>query len=633
GFDGGTLVAGGSTTTHTFTDLDPTKQYYFRVVAVNEGGESPASQVVAATATDTARSLLIVNGFDRLTRALNPKEPLGFGSNTIDRVRPRQSNAGDYVVPVADSIGRVNPQITVASASNEAVIAGDVVLGDYDVVIWMSGEESTEDETFSPAEQTLVTSYVLAGGDLFASGAEIAWDLDAQNNGQTFFNNIFDAEYQADDANTYLASGVPGEMFAGISLEFDDGDKFYNVEFADVLTPGDNATSVMQYATGGAAGIFTPGLLGRGDVLLFGFPIESILDTADLDTVLSATLDEFAPSTEPEYTYDEAVDDFDPGPAFEKTSGWTLSVGGGSFDGTYLFGSAGGSSTATWQFEVEGYGQAQVLAWWVDGGNRADSVTYSVETAFGTTDLTADQTTSGGQWVSLGFVPVAAGITEVTLDAANATGGSLVVADAVRLVISNGQPASADFNDDLIVDVADFTLWRDQLGAAVTPGTGADATGDGLVSVADYQVWKDQFGTVITPPAMPLASVAPAPPAIKIEEQESRFAGPVDQSLQGQPAALRSASVASFTGPVSTRGQAPFNAYFASEEPFAVRSQAIESANLQLYFDSSFSPDAFRETTETSLEVELQAAAEDPSRAEPPTTLERDFDLAFEAFK
>jgi hypothetical protein len=51
-----------------------------------------------------------------------------------------------------------------------------------------------------------------------------------------------------------------------------------------------------------------------------------------------------------------------------------------------------------------------------------------------------------------------------------------------------------DYNIDGIVDAADYTSWRDQLGWSVTPGTGADGNGDGRVDQQDYEVWVSNFG-------------------------------------------------------------------------------------------------------------------------------------------
>ncbi len=56
--------------------------------------------------------------------------------------------------------------------------------------------------------------------------------------------------------------------------------------------------------------------------------------------------------------------------------------------------------------------------------------------------------------------------------------------------------SAADYNDDGIVDAADYTVWRDQMGPLVPPGYGAD--GDGFIGYKDYLLWKDAYGGVVT---------------------------------------------------------------------------------------------------------------------------------------
>ncbi len=50
-----------------------------------------------------------------------------------------------------------------------------------------------------------------------------------------------------------------------------------------------------------------------------------------------------------------------------------------------------------------------------------------------------------------------------------------------------------DFNRDGLVDMADFIIWRMQMGSSVSPGTGADANGDGFVDDADLAIWQRNF--------------------------------------------------------------------------------------------------------------------------------------------
>ncbi len=141
GFDGGTYVAGGGATTATLTGYDPAIPYYFRVVAVNTGGESLPSEVVTALPSGGTKHVLIVNGFDRFDRTQNFRYPYAYtGDVLVDRVWSRYNNSFDYVVRVETAIQASKPGLHVASTSNEAVVSGAVNLSDYDAVIWISGD-------------------------------------------------------------------------------------------------------------------------------------------------------------------------------------------------------------------------------------------------------------------------------------------------------------------------------------------------------------------------------------------------------------------------------------------------------------------------------------------------------------
>jgi hypothetical protein len=66
---------------------------------------------------------------------------------------------------------------------------------------------------------------------------------------------------------------------------------------------------------------------------------------------------------------------------------------------------------------------------------------------------------------------------------------------------------AGDFNFDGVVDASDYTVWRNALGAEVSPFQGADATGDGLVTQDDYLVWKSNFGMTLSTGAGGLQAV------------------------------------------------------------------------------------------------------------------------------
>jgi hypothetical protein len=315
GFDGGTLVASGSLNSVTLSGYDPKSPYYFKVAAVNEGGESHGSEVVTVLPSGGAKQILIVNGFDRLDRSQNFRQPYAFtGDGLVDRVRHRYNNSFDYAVQVHAALDAAAPGIHVENTSNEAVITGAVKLTDYDSVFWILGEESTADDTFDATEQALVEQFIAGGGNLFLSGAEIAWDLDQQNNGRTFFENTLQGNYVADDANTYNVTGAAGGIFAGLNFSFDNGALFYNVDFPDVINPQAGAQAALTYSggTGGDAAIQVAGSAGRGSIVMLGFPFETITTAANRAAVIDRVIAYFglAASSRPtaDFNYDGAID-------------------------------------------------------------------------------------------------------------------------------------------------------------------------------------------------------------------------------------------------------------------------------------------------------------------------------------
>ncbi|QDU56587.1 beta strand repeat-containing protein [Aeoliella mucimassa] len=65
--------------------------------------------------------------------------------------------------------------------------------------------------------------------------------------------------------------------------------------------------------------------------------------------------------------------------------------------------------------------------------------------------------------------------------------------DVILSLIANSA-LFGDYNDDGMVDLADYTVWRDNLGASLTlPGEDPSQT-PGQVTMEDYNVWKSNFG-------------------------------------------------------------------------------------------------------------------------------------------
>lgn len=77
---------------------------------------------------------------------------------------------------------------------------------------------------------------------------------------------------------------------------------------------------------------------------------------------------------------------------------------------------------------------------------------------------------------------------------------SVLLEDGTKLPISlvvyqdSTDAVPGDYNSDAVVDLADYTMWRDTLGSQVPSGSGADGNSDGVVNAADWAVWRLYFG-------------------------------------------------------------------------------------------------------------------------------------------
>ncbi|GEM_PF-3008427 len=261
GFEDGVLVSSTATdVSWDATGLAPGQTYYFRVGAVNAGGESFPTETLAVRVGDRGK-ILLVSGFNRVDRNVRFRD----GENTFDYVRQH-----------ALAIAAVS-EAPFDSATDEAVRDGRIALAGFDVVDWILGEESTQDETLSSVEQSVLRGYLDRGGALLLSGSEVAWDLGAQGTAQdsAFLRDVLGATYVADSATRGPIDGVAGSALASLAdLAYDDGTLgVYNVDSADAIAP--TATSracLVHRATGQAAGVQWS---GYGRLLYFTVPIEA----------------------------------------------------------------------------------------------------------------------------------------------------------------------------------------------------------------------------------------------------------------------------------------------------------------------------------------------------------------------
>jgi hypothetical protein len=284
-WDSGVDVQG----TSTQVSLASGERSFYRVVAGNDGGLSfPSSVVGAAPSSDGANNVLIVDAFDRLDSGQLGEDYAHSSLGYVARMNLRHMNATDTIVAHGNAVANAGWYFD--SASDEAIDTLD--LDAYALVIWATGEESTQDETFSSAQQDLLRAFVDGGGALWTSGAEILWDLDGQGSDEdrAFASEVLGASMAADDAGVQTVDGEGPLAGVGL-LDFSlDAGAPYPVEWPDTLQS--DGTVLARYTSGDIAGALS------GQVALFGFPFETIGDPSVRDQVAEALL----PLLVPDYT-------------------------------------------------------------------------------------------------------------------------------------------------------------------------------------------------------------------------------------------------------------------------------------------------------------------------------------------
>ncbi len=323
GFGQPVTVAGASASSLVVSNVVAGTDYYFRVAAYNSGGESMPSETVGCRMASNPLSsrILVVNAFTRFDRTLNLRQtlaaenykPPGHDGNTggTERVLPRRVNSFDYVVAHGKAITAAS-QMGFDSCQVRAVTNGVVALGNYQVVMWQAGNQSTNNRTFTLPAQQKIAAFRAGGGHLFVSGSDVAFDLGRQTGptaaDRQFLTNQLHGVLATDAQNNsgvHSFSAVSGSIFAGDSSgAFDDGSKgMYWVGAPDALTPvGAGASAVISYPgySGGAAAVRYDGRAGNGKVVFFGFPFETITSTVARSAYMADILQDF--SRVPEFT-------------------------------------------------------------------------------------------------------------------------------------------------------------------------------------------------------------------------------------------------------------------------------------------------------------------------------------------
>ena len=330
GFDAGTFTRSNS---YIFTpELD--RIYRFKVTAVNDGGQSmPSETLAAAMASDSKGTVMVVNGFQRLsapetvlsdsTRGFDllsdpgvqymsspilsgiqqifsidsidsPEEvSLGIGNDSLNG-KLIAGNTFDYPWIHGQSIARSGWSFV--SCSRESVQDGTIDISDYKVVDLILGlqKRSAQDticdkdySTFPPLMQQVIKKYLNNGGSLLCSGSYVGSDMISDINDEFFTADILHYRWEGPLPSSN-ENNIKG-MRSKTQIRRAPTDLFYGVTKPDVISPVGKATTQFTYLDSNLpAGI---GYKERKySTLTLGFPFESIESGKERDKIMKSIL-------------------------------------------------------------------------------------------------------------------------------------------------------------------------------------------------------------------------------------------------------------------------------------------------------------------------------------------------------
>ncbi len=299
GFGNPVAVSGGSTTSKVLTSLNAGATIFFKVCATNAGGESLDSAVagVRVTVGGVKAGVLVVDGFKRNDAGLAPTRYFANALNgNVTLVRPRMINSFDYVKEHGLALAAAGQTFDYL----DSALVTAALLTNYSKVVWMLGEESTVDETFSSAEQAAVTNYLGKGGRLFVSGAEIGWDLGRSGvssaSDVNFFTNVLRTAYAYDSGSNRMVTGTAGGFLNGVTnIAFNYTNLLsdvYAANYPDVLSAKNGATVAAVYGTSAAGpnGAIVQYSNATYRTIVVGFPFETITNEATRATVMTKAM-------------------------------------------------------------------------------------------------------------------------------------------------------------------------------------------------------------------------------------------------------------------------------------------------------------------------------------------------------
>jgi hypothetical protein len=330
GFDGGRFTR---TDSYSFTAARD-HMYRFKVTAVNEGGQSMPSETLAAyIASDSKGTVLVVNGFQRLsgpetvitdsTQGFDIKSDpgvqymlspilggaqqiftldsidseeevsLGLGDETLNGAL-LAGNTFDYPVIHGQSIAQAGWSFV--SCSRESVQDGMVSLTDYRMVDLILGlqKRSLQDticnkdySTFPPSMQKAVRNYLGKNGKLLCSGSYVGADMISDMRDELFTSEVLHFHWEG-PLPSHTESQIKG-MRSKADIRRQASKYGYGVTKPDVIKPVGLASTLFTYTDSRL-----PAGVGYKDrtcaTLTLGFPFESVTSQKERDRIMKSAI-------------------------------------------------------------------------------------------------------------------------------------------------------------------------------------------------------------------------------------------------------------------------------------------------------------------------------------------------------
>lgn len=247
---------------------------FFRVTAVNEGGESFPSEVVGTRAAEPGQpTVLVVNAYDRLDSGLNLVDALsGWSLGNVERVFVERMNDGTYAARHGDAWAFVGAGFDCATAA--AVLDGDVQLSPYAAVDWFAGRGHARGAAPTAAEQALLQAYAQGGGGLLFSGSKWPSALQAQGAASApFLGQLLRAASPGGLGSPPVAAVAGTFLDALPGLGLDQGKQgAYAAGPLDPVNAVNGSSVVARYAGGEGAAV-----AWGGKVVALTFPFETVV--------------------------------------------------------------------------------------------------------------------------------------------------------------------------------------------------------------------------------------------------------------------------------------------------------------------------------------------------------------------